>query len=506
MAKKMPPYPLKDFSLGLIDKDDANMIPDEALADVQNAIIGRPTEKRHGYTRYTPTALLNPITKLYDFFKNDGTKEFLAVSNLTLYKDSAGTLGAIPFNTITALTSNDVKLMTYKNRSLADVTLIADTGKLKVYNGTDVAEVTPHTPTVDEQTDPGLNDLANLTKFRAIAIKKDRIFAAAHPTIKNRVSFCHHDPSLGYAVYDYWPATFFFDVATTENDEIVQLKVFRDALIVFCKRTSPWVLYGDGRTLADYQLHKINTPTGCIAPSSVTEVGNFLFYLSDDHVYALYSTDQNYVSAEIVSGNIEKTLKSISRADKEKATGYFHDNKYFLSFPDGTCLVYDTILKAWTKWTNVQANSFLNRDGVLYFGTDAGLIHKFDESIYNDDGVAISHSLTTKNLDLGFEAQEKKFKKLLVVARQYEGQSSSYNIKAVIDDVTISLADISTDISGEWDEGNWDNALWDFVDVVRNELKVKGKGYNIQFVISNNVLDEPFTLYAITLIYKLYKP
>ncbi len=235
MSKKMPPYSLRDFSLGLNDKDDPYMISENQLADVENAIIEKGViSERYGYTKHSATAL-SPIYKLYDFIKTGG-KEFLSVSGQQLYKDGTAITGA--------LTSNEVQMMTYKNRSLNDVVLLADGGKLKVYNGTNVAEVTAHTPSTAEQTDPGLNDLANYTTFRYMAMKKDRIFAAAHPTVKNRVSFCHRDATLGYAVYDYWPATHFFDVGG--NDEITQLKTFRDALITFCKR-SVWVLYGDGR-------------------------------------------------------------------------------------------------------------------------------------------------------------------------------------------------------------------------------------------------------------------
>lgn len=654
MARFLPPYPLRDFSGGLNNKDEPYLIPDNMLADVQNAIIGRGIiSKRHGFVKYTPVALANPITTLYDFFRNNGTKEFLATSGTSLYKDSAGTLNPIaaykyvtledcedPWNEITnanvtvavdatdkkygtnsvkltvvaasvanellaaeAIPSTDIssgstirfwvkcsvataagdlqlllddtaqcaspvhtlnipvlvanvwaqvelayngavtgsnaiisiglkqvtdlgactiwiddveykttttigdpRMMTYKDRSINDVVLIADQGKLKAYNGTDVQEIKPYYPTTEEQTNPGLNDLSNLTNFRALAIKKDRIFAAAHPTVKNRVSFCYREPSIGYAVYDYFPAPFFIDVAAEENDEIVELKVFRDALVIFCKRTSPWVIYGDGMTQADYQLHKINTPSGCVSAKSVQFVGNNIFYLSDDHVYALFSTDQNYVSAEIVSYNVEKTLESISLADKEKAVGTFFDNKYYLSFPDGTCLVFDTLLKSWTKWTNIKANSFLVRDGVLYFSTSTGLIQKFDPAVFNDDGIAISFLLKTKNLDFGFPVQIKKLKRMWTIAKQFDAHTSTYNLNLIADYLQVSNNNISTDISGVWDEGDWDGADWDFKDVVKTVHKIRAKAEYLQVEITNSVLNEPLSIYRIIFRFKLKKP
>jgi hypothetical protein len=454
---------------------------------------------------------------MFQHYKNNGTRELLAVSNNTLYKDVDGVLTSIPFNTIPSLTSSEVKMMSYKDRNINDVVLIADRGKLKVYNGTDVSEVTPHTPTdgtdgtPNELSDPGTNDLENLTNFRCLAIKKDRIFAAAHPTVKNRVSFCHHDPYIGYAVYDYWPAAFFIDVATEENDEIVELKVFRDALIIFCKR-SIWALYGDGRTINDYELKKINVPSGCIAPNSVQAVGNNIFYLSDDHVYSLFSTDENFISAEIISNvketgsSIEKTLKSIPLSDKEKAVGTYFENKYYLSFPSGLTLVFDTTLGSWVKWTNVQANSFLNRDGVLFFSSNKGYVYKFDETVFSDDGKTIPFSMTTKNMDFGYEVQDKKFRRLWVIAKQFDELSSEFNVKAKIDYMETNITDISTDQSMVWGEGNWGETHWGFKEVIQNSLRIREKGRNIQLIITNNEFNQPLSIYGLVLQYKLKKP
>lgn len=512
MSQKMPPYSIRDFSLGLNDNDDPALIADNAAADVLNAVITKgPAPLRNGYVKYTPTALSQPITRLYQFFKNNGLKEILAVSNKTVYRDNNGALTAIPFSVITSLTTSETAQLTYKDRNLKDVVLIADGGKLKVYDCTNVKEVVPYAPTTQEQTDPGLNDLSNLTNFRAIAVKQDRIFALAHPTVKNRLSFCHHDFKLGYAAFDYWPATFFFDLVSEENDESITLRTFRDAIVVFNRRTI-WILYGDGRTINDYKLHRVNVPSGCCAPESVCYVGNNLFYLSDDRkVYSLYSTDQNYISAEVVStdkvtrSSVEKTLRNIPMADLQKAVGTFYDGRYWLSFPSGLTLVYDVDLRCWTKFSNIKANSFLTLDGVLYFTSNNGLIYRFDEKVFTDDGEMILYLLKTKNFDFGYPVQIKKYKRLWAVAKQYEGESSSFNVRALIDSIEVNLTDISTDLSGEWDEGDYDNVDWDFQDVVQIRRKIREKGFTIQFVITNNLIAEPLILYQINILYKLKK-
>jgi hypothetical protein len=376
---------------------------------------------------------------------------------------------------------------------------------LKVYNGTDVKDVVPHVPAGDEPTDPGANDLISLTNFRAIAIKKDRIFAAAHPTVKNRVSFCYHDPFIGYAVYDYWPATHFIDIAPDENDEIVDLEVFRDALLIFCKR-SVWLLTGDGINLTDYQLTRVNVPTGCVSPQSVQMVGNEVFYMSEDHVYSLYSTDQNYISSKVVSESIEETINRYSYSDRQKAVGHTFENKYYLSFPDGSCLVFDVLLGSWVRWTNVKANSFLIKEGELYFSTDSGHIQRFQKTIYHDDGNAIDFYIKTKILDFKYPVNKKKFKRLWLIVKQYDGFISSYAIQSFIDFFqTIDTGIIETSINegGVWDETDWDNTEWDFAELLQMELKLGKKGKNVQFMISNNNLNEPLTVFGLTVEFKL---
>lgn len=509
MAPKLL-YPLRSFELGINDKTAANLIPDQAVVDAENVIFGKgPFSKRNGYVKHS-TQLSNPITKYYKFNRFNGNKEYLAVSGLKLYQDASGTLNAITG----ALTSNDVQMISYKDRNIGDVVLIADGGKLKHYQAGQVNEVTPHTASSDEQTDPGLNDLANLTNFRAVAIKQDRIYAAAHPTVKNRLSFCHHDPIKGYAVYDYWPAIFFIDVATDNNDVINQLETFRNGLVILCEQ-SVWYLVGDGRTAQDYQLTKINVPTGCIAPNSVKAVGNELIYLADDGIYSLYSTDQNYVSARLIStitvngqvlSSIENTLKGISLADKRKAVGTYYDNKYYLSFPSGLTLVYDTILQSWTKFTNIQANSFLNKDGVLYFTSNTGLIYRFDNNVYSDDGQPINFMVKTKNFDFNYEVQDKKFKKFWTVAKQYDEEESVFNLSAKVDYIDVDIEQVSTDESLAWGEAIWGETFWGFRDVVQNELRIQKRGKNIQLILTNNVVDQPLTIYGLVFQYKLKKP
>jgi hypothetical protein len=452
------------------------------------------------------------ISQMYYYHKNSGASEMIAVSENQLNKVVDGNFTPVSGT----LTSPTAKFIAYKSRSIQDAVLLADGGKLKVYNGTSVSEVTPHVATDGtngtplETTDPGLNDLANLTNFRTFAIKKDRIFAAAHPTVKNRVSFCYFDPYLGYAVYDYWPAIYFFDVGVEDNDEIVELKVFRNVLIILCKR-SAWALKGDGATLADFELIKINVPKGCVSAGSVCEVGNNLFYLGEDHVYSIFAAEQEFISAQIMSAPIQPILKSVGLADKAQATSIYHDNKYYLSFPSGLTLVYDLTIECWTKYTNIKATNFVVIDNELYFSTYDGYIYKFNDNKFSDDGDPISFIMTTKIIDFDLPVQVKKIRRMWIVVQQYGGYSSTLSGRINIDQYSfIELEDLGADFSKGagmlWGKSKWGDSKWGFSEVVEHEIKIRQKGKTIQVEIHNDNVDEPITVYGIVMEYQAKKP
>jgi hypothetical protein len=311
-------------------------------------------------------------------------------------------------------------------------------------------------------------------------------------------------------VYDYWPAIYFFDVGTDENDEIVELKVFRNALIILCKR-SAWALKGDGATLADYELIKINVPKGCISPGSVQEVGNNLFYLADDHVYSIFATEQDYISAQIMSAPIQPILKGIGLTDKAQAAAIFHDNKYYLSFPSGLTLVYDITLECWTKYTNVKATSFVVIDNELYFSASDGYIYRFDENKFSDDGVPISFVMKTKILDFDLPVQVKKIRRMWLIQKQFSGYSSTLSGRINIDQLTfIELSELGIDLSkglgAIGGKSVWGEAMWGSSEVAQHEVKLRQKGKSLQVEISNKNVDEPMTFYGIVIEYQVKKP
>jgi hypothetical protein len=173
--------------------------------------------------------------------------------------------------------------------------------------------------------------------------------------------------------------------------------------------------------------------------------------------------------------------------------------------------VYDSILQCWTKFTNIKANSFLVRDGVLYFSSNTGYIYRFNENKFSDDGQPINYMIKLKLLDLDAPINKKKFKRLWIIQKQFDGYNSSFTINALIDqsnlvDLTPLLDASATNTQGIWDDSNWNEAMWDTTETLRNELKVRQKGKDIQLQVFNNLVDEPLSILGFILEYQIKKP
>ena len=76
------------------------------------------------------------------------------------------------------------------------------------------------------------------------------------------------------------------------------------------------------------------------------------------------------VSAQIITKQIESTMRAIPLTEKNKAVAGYFEGKYYLSFPNGKTLVYDELLVCWTVYSNIKADVFVNYDGNFYFGSN----------------------------------------------------------------------------------------------------------------------------------------
>jgi hypothetical protein len=126
-----------------------------------------------------------------------------------------------------------------------------------------------------------------------------------------------------------------------------------------------------------------------------------------------------------------------------------------------------------------------------------------EEPTYSDDGGPIDFKFRSKSFDMRALVNLKKYKSLHVMAKQYSDTSSAH-IDVVVDYVTQGF---DFDFNESTALGSWilgqDRLGW--VDVVFQEVPCRAKGHQIYFVVSNNKLDEPVTIYGLGMEFKIKK-
>jgi hypothetical protein len=150
--------------------------------------------------------------------------------------------------------------------------------------------------------------------------------------------------------------------------------------------------------------------TGAISKYAMGTLRDDPLFLAREGVFALISlntTDQRSIQdrSKLVNSRLKK------ESGLENAVSVTWEGFYILCV-NGNCYVADSRQKSgksnteeygyeWYFWTNIPARVFLERGGVLYFGTSDGKICKFNTDIatmarYNDDGEPIVARWATK--------------------------------------------------------------------------------------------------------------
>jgi hypothetical protein len=173
-----------------------------------------------------------------------------------------------------------------------------------------------------------------------------------------------------------------------------------------------------------YQKITINPTIGCIAPHSVKNVRNQLYFLSKEGIFtlrALYAEDNRYNVDPI-----DRNIYNIVSRDTNAIAAYF-DNQYWLNFPTtGETLRYYVDKKAWVKDTYAAWNSFggvhkyINDSGKLRFITELSQLEgnnsvkifeiEVDYSLPTDLTKNITSKITTSYLNQNQPFHPKNYK------------------------------------------------------------------------------------------------
>ena len=138
-----------------------------------------------------------------------------------------------------------------------------------------------------------------------------------------------------------------------------------DAAIGF-NRSSLHLITGLSGPLDDMEIQTITNEAGLVARKSVVTIGNSVFFLSDNGVYAANFGDlYNLRGAGLpLSDPINPIIQRITAAYAYRAVGIFHDNRYYLAVPiDGSSLnnailVYNMLNEGWESLDIIEEDGW----------------------------------------------------------------------------------------------------------------------------------------------------
>lgn len=283
--KKVNDWGIHDFSEGMIDRVDENLLPENAARDCCNWICKTMgiLEKRTGQTRLNAVELSDAPVSLYAYYtSNLSTRKLLAVAGTKL-------LVWNPTNSVFDELKNDLTdgaVMEFETCANYMVGFNNTDNPIK-WDGTTVST------------------LSNAPVGSNPILFKEFLFvvpASAPSQIWWSEVF---EP-------ENWPAAYYATVNDGDGDSIASMKVLLNELIIF-KHNSIHSLKGSD--ISDFRLTEIDNRVGCVGSKAACVYGTKIFFVSEQGLYSFNGLSATSITADRIPrlwGDIDK--KYLSKA------------------------------------------------------------------------------------------------------------------------------------------------------------------------------------------------
>lgn len=288
----------------------------------------------------------------------------------------------------------------------------------------------------------------------------------------------------------YFPATLPIQMPPN-SDRVVGFCEFNDGVVVG-RNNDIHVIVGKTNNpslgLELFTCKKLNTHTGFAGRNCFANINSYLFYLGNDGVvYALSSI--NYESQNLITTIVSKQLDlfkapiNLTNDMLSNACAITNNNCFYLSFGN-VVMIYSYLNRAWTRFNNLYATSFYNKQNVLLWGRTDGTIAKFGTN-YLDFIFPYQCYIYSKRYDMGIPSVYKYFKEFYIVAHAYDDYLSDIFV-----DFEIDYSDVTNHIAIKSQISIWGIARFGDVFINKNinessPIMIIRRGRNISFKLRN---------------------
>lgn len=403
-------YPVRrNLITGMNSKQHPTLIGPTHVEKIINgdlSQLGR-TKKRTGFSTAGNTVSANILSGMARFNPSGGTDCILGVEGTNIrHWDGSGNWSAAIDSGMTGVTYT--KILVGNDLAL-------------VLNGTDNVHSVNASFTVADLADTN----ASPPKGTVGTWFKDRWFIALNGLV--------YFSGVGNQTFDR--GANYFRVSVGDNDSITNIVPFRNDEMYIFKEHSIHQLYcpNNSDPLNDWWLRPVDVNVGCIAKDSAVQVGDDIYFFSEDGVRSLKRNEQDKVMGVNIpiSDPIYTTwIENINWSVKEKIRGVYYPpmNCIIWAVPYGTSTVpnywhvyflqQSEGMNGWSVWKTEDPNSWttgfvkypINGEMQLFFSdsSESQIFKMFDGD--DDDGEGIEYEEIGRMEDLAemqLEANQK---------------------------------------------------------------------------------------------------
>ena len=463
--------------------DDAALLPNQMRRADNARLTDFGAVAKRGGTRRTSVAVLSAhdVQAGFDWQKDDGTAELLAVANGVLYTSA---YGALPWTWTAesgALSTTAIPTFAqFRDTGGADVVYIGDGGLLNSWNGTALT-----------------TNITNTLASRIVTVHNERLWGTGNATYPDSIfySSLNNGDTLGYSAGGGGQIV----VRTFGDEAIVGLASINVSLLIFHRRGISR-LTGFGQDDIDVKPEGLTADVGTIAPNSIVASDNIAYFITERGLYRCNESEVAPVGTPQTPDPLLPILRSMTSVQLEDIRCVLNraTRELWVYLPGKGVYAYHTLLQAWTgPWNGGYLSpettalwEVANAEGlpVVLKGDASGWVSICDAPDITKDNAAsdgtggtdVAMTVRLHRFYCGDDAESKALRWGYLTA-QFSGTPTT-RVQWTTGQSYGTYA-ISTATSGTWGEGTWGAGSWGGGGSRSYRIPMNGAGYFVDVTI-----------------------